>query len=367
MARVAVACALVLASVASAGTPIERNPKLTPTGDIQLSGKKIALLHMVDGTWFFQDMAKVTKANKRRYALRHKYEMVVHDQEETAGLLQPEDCRVNRKDPYRHQRGNDCYTRQPEFGLDQRAPTFGKIKLALSACVGRDNFWLLWSDADALIVNQSIPLHTIVDDGYDIMLTEDWLMINAGVMLIKCTPWTKRFLESIYSDRRFDKALALDQSAIQHYLAQTNNSRDRIKFLPKHVINVYTEEYRPGDFLVHMAGKLYEATVPGATAITRQFDLLSRQEDHASVRAFFNTRFLLNGYSGHCRITQKEYNNKQLNCPQNDERRARLKRPMQDMSTPNRYVHSSLRQPSLKNWKDKWDVAGWNVKKRARV
>lgn len=67
---------------------------------------------------------------------------------------------------------------------------------------------MLWSDADALFVNQSIPLSDIIDDAYDIMLTEDWLMINAGVMLFKCSPWTVQFLKKVYTDRSFDKVSA---------------------------------------------------------------------------------------------------------------------------------------------------------------
>lgn len=135
-----------------------------------------------------------------------------------------------------------------------------------------------------------------------------------------------------------------------------------IKTLPKHVINVYTEEYRPGDFLVHMAGKLYEATVEGAVAITRQFDVLSRQENPKAVEAFFTTRYLLNAYSGHCRLPKEDYEMKNY-CPPTDDRRSKLDQPMLAMSVPDRYQHAGIRRVSLMGWKDKWDVERPSKKK----
>lgn len=62
---------------------------MTTWNDVEQSPSRIVLLHMVDETWFFQEMANVTLENKRRYARRHGYEMVVHTPFETHGLLKP--------------------------------------------------------------------------------------------------------------------------------------------------------------------------------------------------------------------------------------------------------------------------------------
>jgi len=333
-----------------------------------VSRDKIGLLHLVDGTWFFQEMAEVSRRNKMRYARRWGYDFISHTMESTQGLLREaascDDPAVVRMGPGEKQSG-PCYVSadQNSTVMAGRAPTFGKLRLIKEACVGRDDFWLLWADADVLIVNQSIPLTSVVDDAYDLMLTQDWFMINAGVFLIRCSPWALDLVKRTYEDRSFDKAIALDQSALQHFLAKDENREKHLKMIPKHAINVYTEEYRPGDFILHMAGKLYEATVPGATALIRQFDLLSQVDDLDHVASFFNTRVLLGPLSGQCLVKKGEPNG----CDQNDPRRRFLDEPLIRMSTPNRYRHAAYRTTLKDNiWRDPHDVKGWEVRKNPR-
>lgn len=329
-----------------------------------LSPDRIALLHMVNDVWFFQELASTTLANKRRYAARYGYELVVHSPVETSGLLVPSDaCGTVREGAIgAHLRpdqagggGPDgrCWAPSGGFALDDRAPTFGKIKLALAACAGRQDFWLLWTDADALVVNQTLPLTHLVDDAYDILASKDWFMLNAGVLLLRCSPWNVEFLTKVYAASQFDHAVALDQSALGEFM-DAPDAVPHVKWLPKWAMNVYTEEYRPGDFLVHMAGKLYEATPKGTAAIARQLDVFSRAEDVSLIEAFFDTRYLLGSYSGTCVVKQGE----QRDCPQRDSRRLMLDAPLGDWSTPDRYKHVQLRHSSNKGWTDAADVPG---------
>jgi len=314
---------------------------------------RIGLLHMYDGMHFFQEMGSTTYSNKARYAARHGYDMIVHSPRTTSGILKAVGC---DGDDYDRKVDGECYKDDPTFRIDKRAATFGKIKLAMAACVGRKDYWLLWSDADALIVNQSIALHDIIDDRYDIMITADWLMINAGVMLLKCSEWNVDFLSRVYDAREFDKARALDQSAFDHFFAE-EEAKKRIKHIPKWVMNTYTEEYRPGDFLVHCAGKLYEATEEGAVAIVRQLNALSQVDDIKDIEAFFSTRYLLNAYSGTCVVTDQS----KLHCDPDDERRLRLPSSLGSISAPNRYKHVGLRYQWLQDWTDKHDLPDWNA------
>lgn len=188
--------------------------------------------------------------------------------------------------------------------------------------------------------------------------------MNAGMLLLKCSPWTDAFLASVYDARKFDKARALDQSSIQEHLDALSQAEreSHLKIIPKHAINVYLEEYRPGDFLVHMAGKLYEATEQGLIAITNQLDILSQMDDIRDVSAFFDTVHLLNYYSGTCNVTLGLSN---ASCKPDDKRRIRLKEPLIAMSSPNRYRHVHMRYYWMKNWQDKYDVPFWNAKKKA--
>lgn len=189
-------------------------------------------------------------------------------------------------------------------------------------------------------------------------------MLNAGVILFKCTAWTTEFLSKVYNAREFDKAIALDQSSIQSHMdnLQDFERKSHIKIIPKHAMNVYLEEYRPGDFLVHMAGKLYEATEAGLFALANQLDILSMIDDVEDINSFFRGRALLNYYSGTCPVKHGE---RQSSCKPNDPRRIFLNESLGSMSSPNRYRHVGLRYYWLGHWADKYDVPGWKKKKKA--
>lgn len=319
------------------------------------SSSRIALLHMVDDVWFFRDLADTTLRNKRRYAARHGYELVVHTTRETAGLFSRVDCNTPGAIRRRSDKSS-CFVMNENFELDDRAPTFGKLKLAMAACTGRKDYWLLWTDADALIVNQSKSLLDIVDDAYDIMVAADWFMINAGVLLLRCSDWNMEFLQRVYDAREFDSARALDQSALNHFF-KDKSVKPHVKFVPKWLINVYTEEYNPGDFIVHFAGKLYEATPAGISAIARQFDVLSRVDDVEKISSFFSTNYVLGYFSGTCVIGTPE-RDPNRECLPNDPRRLRLPEPLGSFSHPNRYRQLQYRNPRLTNWQDPNDVPG---------
>lgn len=288
--------------------------------------------------------------------------MIVHTPTETEGLLKEIDCGeagVVRSEDDGHGGSRKCYgsMKHGEFELEKgRAPTFGKLKLARSACVGREDYWLLWMDADAMVVNQSRSLLDVVDDAFDVMVASDWFMINAGVLLLRCSEWGKKFLENVYSDHGYDKALALDQSSLNDAMKKWK-VKGHVKHVPKWLINVYTEEYRPGDFIVHFAGKLYEATPKGITAIARQFDVLARAEEREQVEAFFDTPYFLNYFSGTCVMGPPEVD-KNRDCHPDDPRRMKLPESLGAFSSPNRYRQLELRSPRFAKWKDQYDVPG---------
>jgi hypothetical protein len=343
--------ALSLAIVSTASGEPAAGPAAPPA----LSPARIALLHMVDDVWFFKDLANICHRNKKRYAARQGYELVVHTAHETSGLYKTADC-AEAGAEHRGKGDGHCYVPDNSFTLDKRAPTFGKIKLAIAACIGRPDYWLLWTDADALIVNQTKSLLDIVDDAYDIIVASDWFMVNAGVMLMRCSEWNIDFMNKVYAAREFDHANALDQSAFGSFFEKPD-VQPHVKNVPKWLINVYTEEYRPGDFVIHFAGKLYEATPDGISAIARQFDVLSRVDDVEKIRSFFSTPYLLGYFSGTCVMgTPEQDPNRE--CLPNDPRRLKMDEPLGAFSEPNRYRQLEYRIPRMKDWKDPNDVPG---------
>lgn len=335
----------------------------------EFSKRKIVLLHLHDNAPFFGELGALTMANKQRYCERHGYDFASWGPKGVTGLWKVASCddvnavKNTHYEIYKSETVDDrnaappeCVVRDDSFSIDARAPTFGKIKLTLAACQTRPDYWALWSDADAMIVNQSVALESLIDDKFDMMLSVDWLMLNAGVILFKCSKWTQKFLERVYAAREFDEARALDQSAFQHFLDTESESNSRVKRIPKYSINVYAEEYQPGDFLLHMAGKLYEMTPAGATAVAHQFDILSTVDDIEDIEAFFQSQYLLTTYSGVCNMAEGDPHQ----CVPEDERRLKLNEPLISMSAPNRYRHVGLRYYWLQDWKDIYDVDGWN-------
>lgn len=324
------------------------------------SEQKIVLLHLHNQARFFSELGALTLSNKARYASRHGYELVYSTPQGNSGLWKPSTCdspeaTIAPSFIMFPSETEPCLTPDQSFQIDRRAPTFGKIKLALAACRTRPDYWMLWTDADAMVVNQSIPIESIIDDRYDIILTVDWLMINAGMILFKCSSWTQKFLQRVYDAREFDSARALDQSAFQHFFDTEPDMSSHLKRIPKYAMNVYVEEYRPGDFLLHMAGKLYEATTAGATAIAHQFDILSMVDDIQDIDAFFQGQYFLNAYSGTCDHREGGHE-----CKPEDPRRLKLKEPLLAMSYPYRYRHVGLRYYWLKKWHDHYDTKNWN-------
>ena len=312
---------------------------------------------MHDGVSFYRELGEISFSNKKRYAARHGYDVISHTPSGTRGLLREVNCNGGQESVLKR-RGKCFAASQEEYGNDKRAATFGKIKLAKTACIGRENWWLLWSDADAIIVNQTKSLESIIDNRWDLMITVDWLMINAGVFLMKCSPWMIDFLKEVYEKEHFNKARALDQSSLQWHIDNVKDAKEKhVKFIPKWVLNVYPEEYRAGDFLVHLAGKLYEASPEGCTALARQFDAFSYVNEVKNIEAFFSTRYLLSKYSGACVITESEYGKE---CKPEDSHRIRLDEPMNMWTVPNRYFHVGQRYYWLKDWKDKYDIEDWN-------
>lgn len=352
---IALLAQVVLSSSAADALP---DPKIP-----EESSEKILLLHMHDDAPFFSELGALTLVNKLRYAARHGYEVAAHTPVGTRGLWRPVEC----SNPSAVRRGatddakKECFAPYRDFSIDARAPTFGKIKLALAACVGRPGYWMLWSDADAMVVNQTVPLPSLIDDRFDMQLSVDWLMINAGMLLLKCTPWTDAFLRKVYSAREFDSARALDQSAFAHFIDQLPDRAEHVGYVPKHLLNTYVEEFRPGDFLLHMAGKLYEATTAGATAIALQFDALSGINDVRDVAAFFDTQYLLGMYSGVC----TRPNTPDSHCKPGDPDRLKLNEPLSAMSAPNRYRHVGMRYYWLGGWADTYDAPNWNAAQKS--
>jgi hypothetical protein len=153
--------------------------------------------------------------------------------------------------------------------------------------------YLFYLDMDTIIMNPTIKLETFIDASarqYDVLLTEDTNGLNAGVFLMRNSPWTLWFLRTAWEQEQLVPKTAPDgrpypfrwEQRAFHYLTDSkvwqhsgfprypgNSSEIRSHFyvLPQCAFNSYilhplalhenreASQYVPGDFLVHFAGK----------------------------------------------------------------------------------------------------------------
>jgi hypothetical protein len=154
-----------------------------------------------------------------------------------------------------------------------RAFSWSKIPLILRHLPDFD--YIVWIDGDAQIMDPSIRLEDRIDylsEGRDITIARDHVCPNMGVILIKNTEWSRKFLNLIYDQEHMIDAANWEQCAMI-FLHKHNVSAatEHITILPLHKQNElnsywYTYEYKTC-FILHF---------PGCSRDLGNFDNLAR-------------------------------------------------------------------------------------------
>lgn len=131
--------------------------------------------------------------------------------------------------------------------------------------------WLLWVDADTVILNPYIPIETFLPppgtefDDVHLMYSNDWNGLNNGVFPIRVNQWAANLFAAIMAYRHFkpeDPLQFRDQSAMAA-LMQEPEFAPHVVQAPQRWFNAYQGEHnetlqpfqiRRGDLLVHFAG-----------------------------------------------------------------------------------------------------------------
>lgn len=79
--------------------------------------------------------------------------------------------------------------------------------------------YLVWIDADAVIIEPDITLESIVEEaGYtDLIIAEDQSIVcqlNSGIMLIRVGEWSTRLMEAVWEEPKFHLKRHYEQSAL---------------------------------------------------------------------------------------------------------------------------------------------------------
>ncbi|KAJ5431864.1 hypothetical protein N7445_008362 [Penicillium cf. griseofulvum] len=132
--------------------------------------------------------------------------------------------------------------------------------------------WLMWVDADSIILNNDIPVEIFLppSDLKDIHLvaSQDQNGLNTGIMFLHVHPWTTTFLTETLGYPLYlpniDLGRSADQESMRRVLNKTTGGpngkgyADGVSYLPRPWINTYEWDWayegKRGDLLVHFPG-----------------------------------------------------------------------------------------------------------------
>ncbi|XP_072960270.1 uncharacterized alpha-1,2-galactosyltransferase C1289.13c-like [Typha angustifolia] len=201
----------------------------------------------------FKGLMETVEGNKRKYAARMGYDFI-----DARGLLDR-----------------------------SRPPSWSKILAVRSHLRYYD--WVFWNDADTLVTNPDVSLESILfgvighgdfDVSPDLIVTEDFNGVNAGVFFVRRSEWSERFLDTWWNQTsfvQFGSTKSGDNAALKHLLGRlpSEESRAHVGVAPSQCLfnsypwlptwksayrlisspwTTWKGAYSDGDFMVHLAG-----------------------------------------------------------------------------------------------------------------
>jgi hypothetical protein len=94
--------------------------------------------------------------------------------------------------------------------------------------------YVMWIDADAIAVDHSISLESIISQagGRDLIIAEDMntgCLVNAGVFMLRTTHWSRRFLDEVWACDKYDEVCFYEQSAMMRCLRAQKEGLDTVR------------------------------------------------------------------------------------------------------------------------------------------
>lgn len=190
-----------------------------------LFGKNIALVTVVIGPSYYEATLPGIKS-KQKYCELHGYDFI-------------------------------CYTES----IDPSRPhAWQKIKAVQKELENYD--WVFWSDADAIVMNDKIPLENYIDENYSLIICFDNFshVVNSGQFLIKNATNSFEFLSEVYNRSEFINHPWWENAAIISVLNENQFSFPFVKVLPQRTMNSFAYEvcgdnlhacYQQNDFIIH--------------------------------------------------------------------------------------------------------------------
>jgi hypothetical protein len=148
--------------------------------------------------------------------------------------------------------------------IGKRAFTWYKPILLLEVLEKYNPDYVLFLDADAIVVDNSYRIDDFIIEDKDIIVTEDYgpSSMNAGVILIKNTPWVKEYLQRWYDicdeleggepavKGFYENGLWHDQTCFS-YLLTKKDVKEKVKIISNGVLNSMYYKNTIKNFIFH--------------------------------------------------------------------------------------------------------------------
>lgn len=120
----------------------------------------------------------------------------------------------------------------------ERPFSWFKIEVLMYELMYED--YVLWLDADTLIINQEFDINSILEIDKLLYVAEDINGMNCGVMMWKGCTASIDFLKQVWTKTEYLNHIWWEQAAI-HELVKDNygDIKSRIKYMPQNIWNAY--------------------------------------------------------------------------------------------------------------------------------
>ena len=145
------------------------------------------------------------------------------------------------------------YIRYREMIDPTLIPTWNKLLAVRKELPKFD--WVLWLDADALIVNPGQRIEDILapyESGKDMLFSTDDQGLCAGVFFAKNTAWTSNFITAVLLLGELpDCGHLYEQKTIRTLFEQYPTVKEKIGLIPDSVIHYPYSQFNPHAFIMH--------------------------------------------------------------------------------------------------------------------
>lgn len=142
---------------------------------------------------------------------------------------------------------------------------FSWQKLDAIQAVLNDYEWVMWVDADCLLVNTAVEISTLIETygkDVDLITARDFNGICCAVMLVRNSNWTREFISTVQflgdvSDNSAfgaDSKAKWEQNTIKVVFEHFPALRNRMNALPTYLIADVVEGYSDQTFMFHFGG-----------------------------------------------------------------------------------------------------------------